>query len=243
MNLAISESRDEHDFQNIQSSLWLHRKNQRPQLLLSKSGFEYENLTTLKTKEEALFLITWRTPSRGQYLSIDLFRIENKDDSISKISIEDMPDEIYAGQASLALVDKNVVLELRVALHGHFYSSPYIYQIQKFQLRNGLFEPTETKYSRPEDSTQYLNLGKHFLDMKQFKRSVVFYVKGLKLQSESPQFIDDPVIAEIQLNLAKAYVGTGDREKSQKILKLLVNSFPQTTYARRAHKILGNMPK
>ena len=243
VKLAITEARDPNDFQNLQSSLWVHAKGKSPDQLLSKTGFEYENLTTAQTGGGTLCLITWRAPSRGQYLDLDLLLIHNEDHSIKKLLIKDLTQEIYAGKASLIESEEELVLELNSALHGHFYSAPYFYQIRRYQFGNESFNLKETKYSRPEDSTQFLNLGKHFLEEKQFERSIHFYVKGLKLQSESPRYIDDPTIAEVQLNLAKAYVGTGDREKSRRILNLLVNSFPQTTYAKRAHRILGKMPK
>lgn len=243
VSLSSSHSGGEKIIQEVKGSLYFQREGKEPVRIQQRKGFFFEDAQHLETEDGTLLLIRWRSPARGRYLEIDILMVSESKPALKRVKIENQPKELYAGEASLTQDSSQTILELRSALHGHFYTAPYIYEIHQFALKDGKFKELGSKFSHPEDPTQYLNLGQHFLDLRKYGHAIHFYVEGLKLQASHPGYLDESVLAEVHLNLAKAYVGTGDREKARGILNLLVESYPATTFASRARRILKKMPQ
>ncbi len=214
-----------------------------PALIRKHAGFEFESSKRMAVESGELVLVNWRSSGRGRYFQFDLFWVKDKHSPVKKISVPDLPHELYAGEASLGQTGAVPRLEVRVALTGPFYSAPYIYKTYRYSWHDGTLISRTPKLTRPKDATQYLNLGRYFLAQKQYQRSIHFYVEGLKLQHENPGYVDEPILAEIHIDLAKAYVGTSRMDKARKVLHILIESYPATSQTKRAIRILKKLPR
>jgi hypothetical protein len=240
--LSVSHQRDELDLQKQKGTIYLTRIGQEPTLIHSYEGFELEDSQRCEIDGGVLILMSWRSSGRGRYLRLDLFWVKPENSSVKKISVPGLPSAIYAGEASLDGSVGSALLEVRVALVGHFFSEPYLYKLHRYTWEDEQLQALPLKYSRPKDATQYLNLGRNFLEQKQYRRAVYFYAEGLRLQRKNPGYIDDPILADIHIDLAKAYVGTGEVRKARWILKLLIESYQALSQTRRAKRILKKLP-
>ncbi|MBT3783645.1 hypothetical protein HOF92_01640 [bacterium] len=242
VGLQASHERRHESLHQVKGALYFTREGREPVLIGKRKGFEFEDSQSFETREGSLVLVKWRSPGRGRYLQLDLFLVRETKPTLRRISVPKLPKELYAGEANLSKDGEDLVLEVRDAITGHFYSAPYIYKIFKYSYADGNFKQQAAKYSRPEDATQYINLGLNFLNKKEYERSIHFYIEGLKLQALSKGYIDEPILADVHLNLAKAYVGIGEVGKAKGVLNVLIESYPTTSQAKRAKRIIKKLP-
>lgn len=237
-DIAYDSNRNLNKLIELNGSLYYQSEGKK-NLISDKEGSEVESISLMSQDgDKKIVLVAWRNEGRGRYLSFELLELYPSSPFFNKLTLPKEMDS-YLPDGTVETVEKEV--NVSYALNYTFQSENSVRNTMSFKFASKSLTLVSNDLSEVSNGQDYINVAEHFQKNGDFKKSIAHYKRGLKKLKKESKFVEETMIASINLKLATAYLANSDTRQAKKLLRDISNSFSDIGLGRKAKKILSEI--
>ena len=215
---------------DIEGSLCLIEKSGKRVPLVNKKGYGLSDLQAADFGGGPVLVVGWTGGGKGRHLIPEVYRPDGEG-KLEKVWGPFDLSPLYEGELEVVGTGHAQKLQLTEALVYHSFVPPHLTKSRSYSWKNGTLEAGAETYGEPTTVHQKANLAYENFSHGEYKRALRLYLEAIK----AGDFRDDPELAAaLHYAVAAGFDKLGDARQQRVYLKKVTDSYPDTSYARRA---------
>jgi tetratricopeptide (TPR) repeat protein len=215
---------------DLEGALCVVEKSGKRLPLVQKKGYGLSDLLAADFGGGMVLVAGWTGGGKGRHLIPEVYRPDGEGKLVKVWGPFDL-SPLYEGELEIVGTGRAQKLQLTEALVYHSFVPPHLTRSRTYSWRNGTLESTAESCDEPATVHQKANLAYENFSRGEYKRALRLYLEALK----DGDFRDDPELAAaLHYAVAAGFDKLGDARQQRVYLKKVTDSYPDTSYARRA---------